>query len=122
MSEKKTNGSLQYCLKDKTLQHAHEVSGHLEQKKPICKAEEHFYWCNLEVDVCQNVKRCVTCQRFKGQTGLQQQWKGFPHVNKHLERVGIYLTDMAAGAQEFRNVLTVVDHYSRFMKFYPLKT
>jgi len=124
----KTDGSLQYCLvvpqrlKGKALQHVHEISGHLGQKKTICKAEELFYWCNLKVDVCHYVKECITCQRFKGHTGLQQPWQELPPVNKPLERIGIDLTDMVAGAQGFRYILTVVDHYSRYVKFYPLKT
>ncbi len=68
----KTDGSLQYntvipkSLTLKALQHSHELSGYLGQKKTILKAEETFYWPNLKVDVCSYVKNCVNCQRFKG--------------------------------------------------------
>ncbi len=103
------------------IQHAHELSGHLGQKKTIKKAEEFYYWANLKVDVCTYVKQCYTCQRFKGSTGLQQKWKELPPVHKPLERVGIDLTDMTDGVQGYRYVLTVVDHYSRFVRFSPLK-
>ncbi len=75
-----------------------------------------FYWANLMADVCENVKKCITCQRLKGETGLQQQW------NKLLERIGIDLTDMVAGSHGYRYVFTIVDHYSRFIRFFPLKT
>ncbi len=104
------------------IQHAHEISGHLGQKKTIKKAEELYYWVNLKVDVSKYVKECVSCQRFKGEKGLQQQWKELPPVAKPLERIGIDLTDMIAGTHGFRYVLTVVDHYSRFVRFFPLKT
>ena len=122
-----TDGSIHYTLvvprnlKSEALKHAHEVSGHLGQKKTIKKAEELFYWCNLKVDVSQYVKQCTTCQRFKGK-GLQQPWRELPSVGKPLERVGIDLTDMIAGSQGYRYVFTLVDHYSRFVKFYPLKS
>ncbi len=46
------------------------------------KAEELYHWANLKVDICKYVKKCVTCQRFKGDTGLQQQWKELPPVSK----------------------------------------
>ncbi len=99
----KTDGSL-HCslivprsLINSAIQQAHELSGHLGQKKTIKKAEEHYYWANLKVDVCKYVKECITCQRFKGSSGLQQQWKELPSVNKPLERLGINLTDMTAG-------------------------
>ncbi len=42
-------------------------------------------------------------------------------MGRPLERVGIDLTDMIAGSQGHRYVFTV-DHYSRFVKFYPLKS
>ncbi len=92
------------------------------QDKTIRKAKELFYWANLKVDACNYVKKCATCQGFKGNTGLQQQWKEIPPVNKPLERIGIDLTDMVAGVQGYRYALTVVDHYSRFVRFFPLKT
>ncbi len=126
-TKKTTDGSI-HCtlavprsLKDEALQHSHEISGHLGQKKTIKKAEELFYWCNLKVDVSNYVKQCPTCQRFKGK-GLQQPWRELPSVGKPFERVGIDLTDIIAGSQGYRYVFTIVDHYSRFVKFYPLKS
>ncbi len=86
------------------------------------KAEETFYWPNLKVDVCDYVKNCINCQRFKGDKGLQQPWKELPAVGKPLERIGTDLTDMVAGAHGYRYSLTIVDHYSRYVKFFPVKT
>ncbi len=81
-----------------------------------------FYWCNLKVNVSNYVKQCIPCQRFKGSTGLQKPFKELPSVGKPLERIGIDLTDMIAGSQGYRYVLSVVDHFSRYVKFYPLKS
>ena len=75
----------------------------------------------MKSDVCKYVKNCITCQRFKGTVGLQQKWQETPPAQKPLERVGIDLTDMVAGQQGNRYVLTILDHYSRFVKFIPLK-
>ncbi len=123
-----TDGSIQYTLvvphslKQKALSQVHEQSGHLGQKKTIEKAEELFYWCNLKVDVSKYVKQCIPCQRFKGSTGLQQPFKELPLVGKPSERIGTDLTDMIAESQGYRHVLSVVDHFSRYIKFYPLKS
>jgi len=104
------------------MEHSHAMSGHLGQKKTILKAEEIFYWENMKVDICKYVKNCITCQQFKGSSGMQQQWQELPPVNKPLERIGIDLTDMVSGNNGYRYVLTIVDHYSRFVKFIPLPT
>ncbi len=77
------------------------LSDHLDQKKTIKKVEELYYWTNLKVDVCTYVKECITCQRFKVSSGLQQKWKELPPVNKPLERIGIDLTDMTADVEGY---------------------
>ncbi len=55
----KTDGSLHslivpHGLRTQPLQHDHELSGHLGQKKIIKKAEELFYWVNHKEDICEN--------------------------------------------------------------------
>ena len=44
-----------------------------------------------------------------------------PPVSRPLERLGLDLTDLIAGDQSARYVLTVIDHYSRYVRFYPLR-
>ena len=125
-ARKQLDGSIHYCLivpqtlKLKAMELAHVTSGHLGQKKTISKAEEMFYWCNLKVDVCKYVKECITCQQYKGSSGMTQKWQEMPPVSKPLERIGIDLTDMVGGTNARRYVLTVIDHYSRYVRFYPL--
>ncbi len=67
------------------------------------------------------MKNCLTYQQFKRAPGLQQQWQELPPVERPLERVSLDITDMVAGAQGYRYVLTITDHYSRFVKFMALK-
>ncbi len=43
-----------------------------------------------------------------------------PPVSKPLERIGIDLTDMIGGTNSKKYVLTVIEHYSRHVRFYPL--
>ena len=109
-------------LQGEALRCAHDQVGHQGQKKTLNKAEEMFYWCNMIRDVINYVKRCPLCQQIKGSSGLEQQWRELPPVTKPLDRVGLDLTDMTAGSQGYRYVLTAVDSYSRYTRFYPLKT
>ncbi len=124
----KKDGSVQFCLvvpqalKKEALQHAHVKSGRLGQKKTLTSAEYLFYWRNIKYDCCSYVKRCLVCQQLKHSSALQQQWQELPAVEKNLERVSLDLSDLVAGAQGYRYVLTILDHYSRFEKLVPLKS
>ncbi len=60
--------------------------------------------------------------QLKHSAGLQQQWQEMPAVDKPLERVNMDIVDMVGGTQGIRYVLTVLDHYSRYTKLFPLKT
>ena len=55
---------------------------------------------------------------------MQQKFQELPPVHKPLERISIDLTDMISGANGYRYVqlLTVIDHYSRFVRFYRLRS
>ncbi len=127
LCQRKVDGTILYLLvvplelRKAALRHIHEKeSAHLGQHKTILKAEEYFYWPNLKQDVRQYVKECITCQQFKSASGLQQPWQELPPVNQPMERISIDITDMGSGALGHRHVLTVVDHFSRFVNFYPL--
>ncbi len=54
--------------------------------------------------------------------GIATTVAGIAPVDKPLDRVSIDLTNMLAGAQGYRYVLTVLDHCIRYTKLYPLKT
>ncbi len=68
------------------------------------------------------MKECITCQQFKNTPGLQQPWHELPPVTQSMKRISIGVTDMGGGVVGQRYVLTVIDHYSRFVTFYPLKS
>ena len=134
-----SEGVLYYCLetkfggidfnmvvpdayRQKALKVAHEAVGHLGQLKTLRKAEELFYWTNLRTEVIKYVESCLTCQQVKGHGALERPWQELPVVSAPLERVSIDLTDMFSGAGQNRYVLTVIDHYSRFLTLFALKT
>lgn len=109
-------------LVGKALEVVHDQSGHFGQFKSIKQAESMFYWPIIKSDVIKYLKECLNCQKFKHNKGLSQPYKELPIVSQPLERIAIDLTDMTNGQDGHRYILTVIDHYSRFVKFYPLKT
>ncbi len=65
---------------------------------------------------------CIACQQNKNSQGLQKQWQPLPSANKPLDRVGIDITDMGTAMSVYRYVLTITDHFSRYVKFYKLRS
>ena len=110
-------------MRKEALKHGHvDVSGHLGRRKTIDALENMFYWPSLRSDVCKYVKECEPCQRYKESKGLQQKFHELPAVTKPLERISIDLTDMISGDNGYRYVLTVIDHYSRYVKYFKLRS
>ncbi len=110
-------------LRKSAMQYIHDKeSGHLGQHKTILKAEEYFYWPYMKQDIRQFVRECVVCQQLKAAQGLQQPWQELPPANQPMERICIDTTDMGGGAPGRRYVLTVIDHFSRSVNFYPMNT
>ena len=110
-------------LRKKAMTHVHEKeSGHLGQLKTMLKAEDYFYWPNLRSDVRKYVKECITCQQTKSAASLQRQWRELPPVLRPLERISIDITEMPLARGGHRYVLTVIDHFSRFVKLFKLRT
>ena len=72
-------------------------------------------------DVKKYVRECLVCQQHKSTAGLQQLWQELPPVHAPLERVSVDLLDCVSGYQGYRYILTVLDHYSRYVKLYSLK-
>ncbi len=95
-------------------------SGHLRQHKSILKAEEYFHWPDLRKYMKAFVRECITCQQLKISSGLQQQWQELPPVDQPMERVSIDITEMGSGAIGQKYVLTIIDHFSRFVNLYPM--
>ncbi len=129
LTKQKTDGTILYVLvvpqelRKAAMHYIHDKeSGHLGQHKTILKAEEYFYWTNIKQNMRQFVRECVVCQQFKAAQGLQQPWQELPPANQLLERINIDTTDMGGGAPGRRYVLTVIDHFSQFVNFYPMNT
>ena len=126
---KLSDNTLKFCLvvpnslKKAALHASHDdTAGHMGQHKTITRAENDFYWPGYRQDCKRYVDSCEICQQYKSGSGLQQKWQSFPEVSRPLERVSVDLTDMHTSTSGHRFVLSIIDHYSRFVSFSELKT
>lgn len=108
-------------LINQALVQAHDKTGHFGQFKTLKAAENIYYWPSMRADCARFVKTCHSCQQYKAQAGLSQEYRELPLVTRPLQRIAIDLTDLHNGLDGYRYVLTIIDHFSRFVRFYPLR-
>ena len=99
---------------------AHDDS-HLGERKSVTKARQYFYWPSILRDVTHYVKSCKSCQQYKNHGAIVHHWKDLPPVEDNGQRVAIDLIDLHGSRVGYRYCLTVIDHFSRYLRIYPLR-
>lgn len=99
---------------------AHEDT-HMGEHKTVRRARQYFYWPQLWRDVVHYVKSCNVCQQFRKQGTLSRPWHELPTVEEKGKRIAIDLIDLHNSREGYRYCLTVIDHFSRFVRAYPLR-
>ena len=101
--------------------HDSKLSGHPGPRRTFSRAVDQFYWPSMLKDCCDYAKSCRLCQERKGTKGLETKLQALPEVSVPLQRLSLDLTDLHGSNLSFRYVLTMVDAYSRFVIFTPLR-
>ena len=94
---------------------------HLGQHKSVRRAQQYFYWPRMWSDIVHFVRSCTVCQQFKESGALVQKWQELPTVEDKGKRIAIDLIDMHNSCTGHRYCLTVMDHFSRFLRVYPIR-
>ena len=105
------------------LQMSHDItlSAHQGYAKTYKRAISKFFWLNMVKDVNHYVKTCLPCQKRKNQGNVVAEMGDFDEISRPLQRVGVDLCELNVSHEGHRYVLTVVDHFTRFVAAYPLK-
>jgi hypothetical protein len=107
--------ALYLCHDDKSVAHA----GFL---KTLFKARRLFYWPNMVTDIKQYVSNCLLCQKRKPGLKLKSALGKFPPIAMPNHTLGCDLIGpMTQTAKGNKYVLTMVDHFSRYVYLYPLQ-
>ena len=108
-----------------TLQHIHdsEWANHPSARKTRTLATERFYWPTMLSDTIAYAKSCISCQKFFEVT------RYFPNIigeNKIIplfpnEALSIDILYMQPATTGEKYILSIMDMYSRFCRFYPIR-
>uniref|UniRef100_A0A8D8RDX6 RNA-directed DNA polymerase n=1 Tax=Cacopsylla melanoneura TaxID=428564 RepID=A0A8D8RDX6_9HEMI len=101
-------------LKSSALESLH--SGHMGTQKTILRAQETMYWINMNNDIQSFIKKCLTCQTFKGQK-TKEPLMPLEIAKFPFERISMDILNFKS-----REYLVIVDSYSKWIELLPLKT
>ena len=102
------------------LSHDSEIAAHSGVLRTLKRSRLHFFWLNQTRDVMNYVKSCLPCQKRKWQGQGTAPLGSFTAVSHPLERVGVDLIEMTPSYEGNKYILTVIDHFSRYVSAYPL--
>ena len=104
--------------------HASALGGHLSEKKLLQKVRSRFYWKTMNHDVQRFCKECPVCQQNRISTqkpyGLLQP---LPPPDAPFTKITMdFVTHLLPTDANHDAIFTIVDRFSKFVRFIPTKT
>ena len=103
--------------------HDSEWAGHPTPRKTRTIALDKFYWPTILSDTITYAKSCITCQKFREITRLYPDIinpnKIVPQFPNEALSIDIIYMQTATSGEKY--ILSIMDMYSRYCKFYPLR-
>ena len=96
-------------------------SAHAGFLKTLFKARSMFYWPTMVPDIKKYVTDCMPCQRRKPGLKFKSKLGKFPPITVPNHTIGCDLVGpLSQTVNGNKYVLTIVDHFSRFIHLYPI--
>ncbi|KAI6657828.1 hypothetical protein LOD99_570 [Oopsacas minuta] len=105
------------------LKEIYDNSGHQCARYTCNIAKGRYYWPSMYKDIENYVTTCVRCQ--KNQSSLNSPTtplKPLPIITKVWYRVGMDLTGPLIESNGYKHILSMIDHFTRWIETRPLKS
>ncbi|CAB0001492.1 unnamed protein product [Nesidiocoris tenuis] len=105
------------------LAHASPQAGHRGQRKTYQRVASKFYWPGMLRDVKEYVKACPKCALFKDCGQKKPPLGEFREPSEVFEAISIDIVGPLPQTPDGNKyILTILDQFSRFVQFHPMKT
>ena len=108
---------------DNILKEVHDNSGHQCSRYSYKIAKDRYFWPCMQKDITLYVQACARC--LKNQPSLKSPTnplQPLPVITKVWFRVGMDLTGPLVESNGYKYILTVIDHFTRWIETRPLRT
>ena len=104
--------------------HDHALGGHLGISRTLTKIKEYFWWPLLTTDVTNYILRCPVCRKSKIQrtvTRPLRMGRDLPPIPGYAIALDLVSFQSIPSKDGYKYVLTIIDQFTRFLRFLPLK-
>ena len=95
--------------------------GPLAFKATFDTIRDRFWWTTMSTDVRTHIEACLSCQRRKSSHRPPRLPVGHRPVTRAFQRVAVDLVEYKSLSQGNRFILSVIDHFTRFVVLIPIK-
>ena len=101
--------------------HDSKLACHASEKKMNKIISGLYWWPRRRKDVAAYVERCDECQKRRKTGQIKIPLQELPETRRPFERVGMDITLLPKSEDGYTCVLTILDHFSRYLVMVPLK-
>ena len=95
--------------------HNYAFGGHLGERKTLRRIQANYHWETLGMDIIKFIHECNACQTMKIQRKKLRRPPGLmEHPTRPFELMSMDFVVFDKRSNGFRNILVLVDHFSRF--------
>ena len=95
--------------------------GHLAFKATFDTIRDRFWWPTMSTDVRTHIEACLSCQHRKSSHRPPKLPVGHRPVTHAFQCVAVDLVEYKSLSQGNRFILSVIDHFTRFVVLIPIK-
>ena len=111
------------ALAEEAVKRAHQgpAAGHLGIEKTLHRLRQLYYVAGAYSAVKRFVQACLSCQQVKGNAVNRAALQHQPDPTGPFDRISMDMMEMSRAKKAWTQILTVVDHYTRYCLVIPLR-
>lgn len=114
---------LPLSLRNTVLHQFHDsiLSGHSGKRKVLIAVAKQYWWPNRRKFIFDYISSCLKCAERDSTPKTRVPLQSLPDTVQPFDRIGLDITELPMTSRGNKYILTIIDHFSRFLIMIPLR-